>query len=199
VAESKPGPVIPQRYIDALGGEDPIDSMKKAPARLAKLVDGLSEKQLTRKPAPGKWSIKEIVAHLADGEAVLGFRYRFVAGQDKPVIQGYDQDAFVEKLGVEKVKTKELLEDFDRLRKANVNLLKRLPKEALDRFGIHSERGEESIRKMITMYAGHDRIHFQQVETIRVGLFSAKKAAKKVEKADVKKAVKKDGKKTSKK
>ncbi|MCC6132552.1 MAG: DinB family protein [Acidobacteria bacterium] len=197
MATKTPGPVVLQRYLDALGGDDPIDAMKKAPARLAKLVEGLTEKQLSKKPAPGKWSIKEIVAHLTDGEVVLGFRYRFVAAHDRPAVPGYDQDAFVERLGVDAARTKELVEDFERLRKANLNLLKRLPEGAFDRVGVHAERGDESIRTMVTLYAGHDRIHLQQIETIRVGLFGGKqkapakkKAAAKVKTVPVAKGVK---------
>src|SRR5512143_2652683 len=125
---STPGPV-PDRYREAVGSDDPMIAMSETPDRLRKLVRGLSAKQLATKPAPEKWSIKEIVAHLADGEVILGSRYRFIAAHDRPPIQGYDQD------------------------------------------GVHSERREESIRKLMTMYAGHDRIHMQQIETIRVGLF----------------------------
>ena len=59
------GPVIPERYRAALGDDDPLFAMAEAPERLRKLVKGLTEKQLSWPPAPGKWSIKQIVAHLA--------------------------------------------------------------------------------------------------------------------------------------
>ena len=66
------GPVIPDRYREAIGDDDPYLAMFEAPQKLRKLLKGLTEKQLSRRPAPGKWSIKEIVAHLADGEVILG-------------------------------------------------------------------------------------------------------------------------------
>jgi hypothetical protein len=169
------GPVIPERYREALGGDDPLLAMFEAPQRLRKLLKGLTEKQLARRPAPGKWSIKEIVANLADGEVILGSRYRFIAAQEKPAIAGYDQDLFVEKLGVANAATEEILADFEMARAVNLGLLLRLPEEAFERVGIHSERGEESIGTMVTLYAGHDRIHLGQVETIRTGLFPPKK------------------------
>ena len=169
------GPVIPDRYRDAIGEDDPFLALCEAPQRLRKLLKGLTEKQLSRRPAPGKWSIKEIVAHLADGEVILGSRYRLIAAHDRPAIPGYDQDLFVEKLGVGNTTTEELLDDFEMARMLNTDLLARLPDEALDRVGVHSERGEESIWTILTLYAGHDRVHLAQVETIRTGLFPPKK------------------------
>ncbi len=194
-----PGPVIPANYAKALGGDDPIDVLVSTPDALRKLLRGLTERQLAKRPAPGKWSIKEIVAHLADGEAVLGFRYRFVAAHEKPALPGYDQDAFAEKLGVANAKTQDLLDDFAMLRAANIGLLERLPDEALLRVGIHSERGEESILQMVMMYAGHDRWHLSQVETLRVGLFPPKKAKAPAKKAPAKKAATKPAAKSAKK
>ncbi|MBK9373643.1 MAG: DinB family protein [Holophagales bacterium] len=173
------GPVIPDRYREAMGDDDPYLAMFEAPQKLRKLLKGLTEKQLSRRPAPGKWSIKEIVAHLADGEVILGSRYRFIAAHDKPAIAGYDQDLFVEMLGVENATTEDLLDDFEMARMVNVGLLTRLPDEAFGRVGVHSERGEETIDTIVMLYAGHDRVHLTQVETIRTGLFPPKKAGAK--------------------
>lgn len=176
------GPVIPERYRAALGEDDPYRVLSETPQDLRKLVKGLTEKQLAQPPAPGKWSIKQIVAHLADGEVILGSRYRFVAAHERPAIAGYDQDLFVEKLGVANATTEDFLDDFEMARMVNYGLLARLPDDAFRRVGIHSERGEESIESMVAMYAGHDRVHLEQIETIRTGLVppgSKKKGAKK--------------------
>ena len=171
MAAGKPGPVIPEKYAKALGEDDPVEVMADTPGRLRRLVGGLTEKQLAKRPAPGKWSIREIVAHLADGEVILGSRYRLIGAHDRPPIAGYDQDAFVEKLGVASAATADLIDDFAMARAVNLGLLERLPGAAWDRVGLHAERGEESIRKMVHMYAGHDRHHLLQIETIRTGLF----------------------------
>ncbi|MBK9963489.1 MAG: DinB family protein [Holophagales bacterium] len=171
--------MIPDRYRDAIGTNDPFLAMFDAPQKLRKLLKGLTEKQLSRRPAPGKWSIKEIIAHLADGEVVLGSRYRLIAAHDRPAIQGYDQDLFVERLGLENATTDELLYDFEMARAVNIGLLARLPDEAFARVGVHSERGEESIETIVTLYAGHDLVHLAQIETIRTGLFPPKKKAAK--------------------
>lgn len=192
MTEGKPGPVIPERYLAALGNDDPIEVMASTPDRIRKLIRGLSEKQLSQKPAPGKWSIKEIIAHLADGEVILGSRYRFIAAHDRPPLPGYDQDAFAEKLGPLNAKGIDLLDDFSMARAVNLGLLERLPEGALDRIGLHAERGEESIRTLVTMYAGHDRIHAGQIETIRTGLFGSKVSRRKLAKKVAKKVGKKD-------
>ena len=171
MSTGRPRPPIPDTYAKALGDDDPVEAMTEAPDRLRRLVRGLTDRQLSTKPAPGKWSIKEIIAHLADGEVILGSRYRFIAAHDRPAIQGYDQDAFAAKLGPLNAKAADLIDDFAMVRAANLGLLERLPEEAWERVGLHSERGEESIRKLVYMYAGHDRHHVAQIETIRTGLF----------------------------
>ncbi len=68
-------------------------------------------------------------------------------------------------------KAADLADDFAMARAVNLGLLERLPEEAWDRVGVHAERGEESIRSIVAMYAGHDRLHLAQIETIRTGLF----------------------------
>ena len=85
---------------------------------------------------------------------------------DNPPLAGYDQDLFVARLGVERVAAKALLAAFANMRELNVALLDRLPKDAFTRTGMHAERGPESIQKMVSMYAGHDRIHEAQIERI---------------------------------
>jgi len=185
------GPVVNARYAAALGDDDPVSVMARTPDRIRKLLRGLTEKQLETKPAPGKWCIKEIVAHLADGEVILGSRYRFIGAHDRPPLPGYDQDAFVERLGPMNAKAADLADDFAMARAVNLGLFERLPREAWDRAGLHAERGEESIRTTVATYAGHDRIHLAQIETIRTGLFpkaGKKRAARKPAKKAGKKA-----------
>jgi hypothetical protein len=157
----------PERYLSALGEHDPIESLRKAPKRLRKVLKGLSKKQLTRRAEEGKWSIKEVLAHLADGEVVLGARMRMVASMERPVLVGYDQDAFVRELRYDDVGAEQLLESFAAVRAINVALLERLPDEALARVGVHSERGDESLATMVFMYAGHDRLHETQIERLK--------------------------------
>jgi hypothetical protein len=179
---ARTAPVVDPRYTAALGDDDPVLVMAETPDRLRKLLRDLTEKQLGTKPAPGKWCIKEIVAHLADGEVIVGSRYRFIAAHDRPPLPSTNQDAFAARLGPMNAKAADLADDFAMARAVNLGLLERLPEEAWDRVGIHSERGEESIRTIVAIYAGHDRNHLAQIETIRTGLFpkaGKKRAARK--------------------
>lgn len=177
MARGAPGPVDMDSYAAELGDDDPIMVMAETPDRIRKLLRGLTRKQVRARPAPGKWCIQEIVAHLADGEVILGSRYRFVAAHDRPPLLCSDQDAFAERLAPLNAEAVDLADDFAMARAVNLGLFERLPEEAWDRVGLHSERGEESIRDMVAMYAGHDRHHLSQIETIRTGLFP--KAGKK--------------------
>jgi uncharacterized damage-inducible protein DinB len=164
--QTQPGPVVLQRYLDAVAGRDPLELSSKAPKRLRHLIEGLSNKELEWRPGPGKWSIKQILAHLADGEVINGSRLRFVAGMDRPTIIGYDQDAFAANLCVDKLSAEEWLDAFRAMRALNISLLSRLPKEAFARIGVHSERGEESLGHMVFLYAGHDLVHERQIASL---------------------------------
>lgn len=164
VSAGNPGPVIPARYAQALGQRDPLDAQRESPGRLSSLIAGYDERTLATPPAEGKWSVKQVIAHLADGEVINGSRLRFVAAHDRPPIPGYNQDAFVERLGVDRTTTMALLEAFAMARTVNLGLLARLPPESLQRVGLHAERGEESIQYMLTLYAGHDLVHEEQIQ-----------------------------------
>lgn len=154
---------IPAEYLAALGGEDPLVIQKQAPARLKKLLRGRSERELALRPGRNKWSVKEVIGHLADHEVVYGCRLRFVAALDRPVLTGYDQDLFVTRLGLERATTKALFQSYESVRKANNEFVRRLDASAFDRIGLHAERGEESLRTIVTRNAGHDRLHEAQI------------------------------------
>jgi hypothetical protein len=165
---------IPARYLEALGGEDPLVLQRKAPKRLKKLLKGMSEKELAKKPAPDKWSIKEVIAHLADHEVVYGFRLRCVAALDRPMLTGYDQDLFMQRLQHDRATTKELFDSYAAARAANHALVERLDEDAFDRTGMHAERGEETLRTIVTRNAGHDMLHEQQVERTKAAVRAKK-------------------------
>jgi hypothetical protein len=85
----------------------------------------------------------------------------------RKAITGYDQDAWADRLGYDKTNVTEALDEFSVLRKANLRLLKRAAPADLERVGVHSERGEESVRHWIKLYAGHDTLHLNQIKRIR--------------------------------
>jgi hypothetical protein len=153
--------------LDLLGDGDPVAVMTRTPATLERLVATVPPAVVTKPEAPGKWSIREVVQHLADSELVGGFRLRMVLAHDRPPLSGYDQDLWANRLRYSEADVREALEQFVALRKANVRLWARLGPEDLERVGLHGERGEESLDRMRKMYAGHDILHLRQVERIR--------------------------------
>src|SRR5262245_5763959 len=107
-------------------GADFLALQSAAPARLAALVDGLSEDQLTRRPAPDKWSIQEVVAHLADDELVGAYRLRMILSSPGTAIQAFDQDVWARTGRYDKTDVRASLELFRVLRQANLALLRSL-------------------------------------------------------------------------
>lgn len=151
----------------ALGPRDPMDVLREMPSRLRETLAGLSPAQLAAPEAPGKWSMSQVVQHLADSDLVGAFRFRMVLAQDRPVLSGYDQDRWIERVHRNDADTEVALTEFVTLRRANVRLLEKTTPEERDRVGLHAERGEESLGSMIPLYAGHDIVHLRQLDRIR--------------------------------
>ena len=149
-----------------VGAQSPLKLQAAAPAKLAKLLKGVSPSVAKKRPAPDKWSIAEIVAHIADTELVGGYRIRAILGQPGTPIIGFDQDAWVKALHYEKHDLRKSCEQYRALREANIALLKTLTPEQWKHVGMHSERGPESVETIAKMFAGHDLNHFSQIEKI---------------------------------
>jgi len=153
--------------LDLLGARNPIDVLKRTPAALEKAIHGLSPRELSKREAPDKWSIKHVLRHLADSDIVWAWRLRMVLAHDRPSLTGYDQDLWADRLGYGDADAKESLSEFAVLRKANLRLVKRASAEDLKRVGVHAERGDESVEHMLRLYAGHDLLHLRQIDRIR--------------------------------
>jgi hypothetical protein len=170
----------PQQYIQRIlgfvDGKDPLRVQRETPKKLKQLVKPLSKKQLTKRSEPGKWSIVEILAHLADTELVGGWRMRLILGSNGVSLQPFDQDVWAETLGYSRRDAKVSLETFRVLREANLAMLKSLPKNLWENYGMHQERGKETIAHIVRMFAGHDLNHLAQVEGIKKGSRSKRAA-----------------------
>jgi DinB superfamily len=154
------------RILGYLAQRDPMPLLATAPQRLSALVSGLSDPVLNSRPAPSKWSIREIVAHLADDELVGAYRVRLILSAPATEIQAFDQDVWAETGRYASSDLGLSLSLFRDLRLANLSLLRTLREEEWTRFGVHAERGRESIRDIAAYYAGHDLNHFMQIEAI---------------------------------
>jgi hypothetical protein len=118
-------------------------------------------------PAPGKWSIRQTIAHLADSELVGAHRMRQVIAEDNPTLIAFDQDAWTRNLDYARRKPKQSLETFRRVRAENHELLKGLPESAFERAGNHSENGPMTLRRLLEGYAQHAESHARQMVEIR--------------------------------
>lgn len=156
--------------LDLLGGREPLSVLRETPAALTKAVAGLSAEQLHQPEAAGKWSLAHVLQHLADSDLVWGWRLRMILAHDRPTITGYDQDLWATRLRYEDSDPAESLETFVVLRRGNIRLIERATPDDLQRFGVHAERGEESIGHLARLYAGHDLSHLRQVNRIRAAV-----------------------------
>lgn len=157
-----------ERILGYIEGKEPLAVQTATAVRLTQLVEGVSMSELRRRPAPEKWSVSEIIAHLADGEIVGAFRMRFILGSSGSPVVAYDQDKWVTTGHYDKRDPQKSIELFRILREANLALLESLKPEQWKDYGVHSERGQESIDHIVRFFAGHDINHLQQIERILV-------------------------------
>lgn len=158
-----------QRLLSYGEGKEPLRLQQAAPKKLALLLKGKTGKQLMRRPAPDKWSVAEIVAHLADAELAISWRIRQVLSNNAVPIQAYDQAVWAKTFDYARRDPRQSLANFRTLREANVALLKSVPRKLWDNYGIHEERGNESVSHVVRMVAGHDLNHLQQIQRILKG------------------------------
>ena len=155
-----------QRILGYIEGKQPLAVQAATADTLDRLIKGLSTAELRKRPTPDKWSVSEIIAHLADGEVVGAFRLRFILGSPGAPIVAYNQDQWVTSGHYDKRDPQKSVELFRVLREANLALLESLQPEQWKHYGTHSERGQESIEHIVRMFAGHDINHLQQIENI---------------------------------
>src|SRR6266550_2459916 len=172
MATASPDPVTQaaayqQHLLGLLGQDDPAQVQAATRAGLVAVLEDTGS-DLRTTPAPGEWSVLELLGHLVDAEIVLSGRCRWVLSHDRPPLLGYDQDRWVERLRHNDDPPDALLEVFSTLRTANLRLWNRSSADDRQRVAMHAERGPESYELMFRMLAGHDRFHLNQMrETLR--------------------------------
>ena len=153
--------------LELLGDRDPGAVLRETSGRLSQTIAGVAAAELRQPEGPGKWSIGQVLQHLADSEVVWAWRMRLILAQDRPPLTGYDQDLWAARLHYDQAGAAEALEVFAVMRRANLRLMDGASPAELDRVGVHVERGEESLAHMYRLYAGHDLLHLRQIERIR--------------------------------
>jgi uncharacterized damage-inducible protein DinB len=160
-----------QAYVRALlgllGDRDPLEVWREQPAAVEALTRDLSDAQARVPEREGKWSIIQVVGHLADSEVVYAYRARLTVAHDKPEIHGYDQDLWATRLHYGEESLADSVADLRAMRMRNLRFVQRLSDAELDRVGMHNERGPESVRTLVKLMAGHDLLHLAQIRRIR--------------------------------
>ena len=136
---------------------------------------GISEPELDARPAPGKWSAREIVHHLADSEMTSALRLRRLIAEDRPTIQGYDQDEFSRRLYYDRP-IQASLDAFRAARQTTAEILDRMTDTEWAREGTHSESGRYTVERWLEIYAEHAHNHADQIRRARTAAVNPTKA-----------------------
>lgn len=163
-----------QKFIE---GRDPLEVLATTPRRLRELVSGLTPAQLQERPAPGKWSIHETVAHLADTELIFSQRCRSILFDDNKFLPAMNQNNWSHGWQREQEPFDETLERFRVMRGAQVRLFRAASGQDLKRTGTHEENGVESAADYLLKLAGHDVNHLEQIERLRAATAGSSRVA----------------------
>ena len=144
-----------------------LERLRRGAELVAVTITGAAGSELDYVPGPGKWSIRQIVAHLSDSEIAAAMRLRRIIAEENPKLEAYDQDAWAANLDYARRKPSQALETFRRIRAENYELLKELPEEAFERAGVHSERGPLTLKQLVQLVAEHAESHAAQLRARR--------------------------------
>jgi uncharacterized damage-inducible protein DinB len=151
-------------YASHIGDRAPLDVISETPRRLTQLVETIGPARLEVSPAPGKWSVRDIVSHLADAEIAFSFRLKQTLAEDHHVIQPFDQDLWAK--SYPSCDTRLALAALSALRAWNLALIQSVKPADLSKPVTHPERGTMTFQTIVETMAGHDRNHIKQIEAI---------------------------------
>jgi uncharacterized damage-inducible protein DinB len=152
-------------YAKYLGDRNPFEVVAATASRLEQLLGQMGPERADKSPAPGKWSAREIVAHLADCELVFAFRLRQTIAEDHHMIQPFDQESWARSYAA--YKADEALAAFTAFRQWNLLFLRPLPSSVYSKPVSHPERGQGTFQILLETMAGHDLNHIGQLEAIK--------------------------------
>jgi hypothetical protein len=152
--------------LDLLGPREPLEVLPELTPWLDRRLRGIPDSRLRQPEGPGKWSVAAIIQHLADSEMILGVRGRLILSEDRPPIRGFDQDLWAERFRYNEAPTEIALAQLRGMRAANLELWRQLTPGDLEREGMHSERGAESLGRLIKLMAAHDLVHRRQIDRV---------------------------------
>jgi hypothetical protein len=154
------------RILSYVQGKDPIAVQRQTPELIAQLIEGKPNQALVTRPGADKWSVAELLAHLADSEIGASWRYRQMIEHSGGNLPAYDQELW-NVLGKNSSRNPaQSLQLFRLLRAGNVGMFERLSDEQWQNYGVHAERGKMSVRDLMQQVAGHDLNHADQIRSI---------------------------------
>ncbi|MEO8097696.1 MAG: DinB family protein [Acidobacteriota bacterium] len=146
---------------------DLLERFRRGAELLAMATTGAAGPVLDFKAEGYPLTVRQIVCHLADAEAVGVMRFRQILAEENPTLQYFDDDAWAHKLDYSKRKISVALETFRRLRSDNHELLKDQPDQAFQRSGTHSKDGAMTLRQVTNWYAMHLEDHVREIQAVR--------------------------------
>lgn len=147
-----------EKYVGLVPENEIIGSLERQPDELTGLLSGLPEEKGTYAYSDGKWTIKQVLSHIIDGERIFAYRVFRIARGDKTPIEGFEQDGYIENSHANRRSFSDLLNEFRRLREANVQFFKNLEEGDWIRTGIANNVGI-SVRSLAWIMVGHIRHH----------------------------------------
>jgi uncharacterized damage-inducible protein DinB len=151
-------------YARFLGGQEPIPVITATVERIHALIDPLSPVAVNRSPTPGKWSIREMMAHLADCEMMFAVRLRQTLAEEHYIIQPFDQNRWAQRYAAYDLQSAMAM--FTATRNWNLKFLTSVTDEDRHHPVTHPERGTMTLWTIVETIAGHDINHLQQLESI---------------------------------
>lgn len=155
-----------QETIALLGTQDPVAVLAETPDWILGRVRDLDDEMLRRPEGPGRWSLAQVLAHLADTEIAFGWRMRITLTQDRAPLHGFDENAWVTRFAYADADAMDAFRTFAALRHWNLRVWRSTTPDDIGRLAVHSERGPESLGTIRGMIAGHDLRHRRQVDRI---------------------------------
>ncbi|HYL61827.1 MAG TPA: DinB family protein [Candidatus Methylomirabilis sp.] len=152
-----------EKYIALVPGNDPVKALETQRARTVQLFAGRSERDGNFRYAPDKWTVKDVLGHLADTERIFTYRAMRIARADRTPIEGFEQDDYVRSGGFNERTLASLVDEFASVRSATVALFRSLNNDAWLRRGV-ANKNEVSVRALAFITAGHELHHANIIE-----------------------------------
>jgi uncharacterized damage-inducible protein DinB len=145
-------------YIALVPEDDVLSAMEQQSSATQRIFSSLDEGKASYRYATGKWSVKQIIGHLADAERVFGYRALCIARGETNPLPGFDEDLYVQHAGFDDWRLGDLAEEYALVRRSNIVFFRNLPEEAWERRGVANDH-PVTVRALAYSIVGHERHH----------------------------------------